>query len=210
MPTSKSRRSRTGRRGKARGGGGRGNLALSLFDSVGRQFATRGDRITLKGKLITSFGASGSIQSFGYFASSLGSRLSTILSNYSRFRLIKLVFRMDYQANPSITGGAGVVFAGILDDYGGEGGAVTLPTTSNGVLQLRCSAAISAEAPTMLQWDPVDKDKWYYVDQGASGTDPRFTCQATLVASAIPTSDTVTFTTYLILEAEGAVSAAGT
>jgi len=208
MPTNKSRRSRTGRRGKARGGGGGGNLALSLFDSCGRQFATRGDRITLKGKLLTIASGSG-IFSFGYFASSLGSRISAILQNYTRFRLIKLVYRADVSGSAD-TIGTSPIYAGILDDYGGEGGAVTLPTTPGGVLALRCSAVVAPDNPTMFQWNPVDKDKWYYVEQGASGTDPRFTCQATLVVSGTGTNLTCYFTTYLIIEAEGAVSAAGT
>jgi hypothetical protein len=177
-----------------------------LFDSVGRQFATRGDRITVKAKQTVSLSA---FTPFNFNAASLGSRLGLLLGAFLRMRFVKITARFDI-VGTSTSSGAEIAYAGFLDDYAGEGGGVTIPSTNQGVVSLRCSAAIATDAPTMLQWDPVDKTKWYYVQQGASGNDLRFTNQVTLIAGTAPASmASVIATLYYVIEAEGAISDTG-
>jgi len=211
MPTKRSRRGRTGR-GRQGGGRGGGNLALSLFDSMGRQFATRGDRITLKAKLYLQFGASGSVQTYNLNAANLGPRVAAVLAQYLRWRIVKMVSRIDL-----ISSGASAVISGIapsavafMDDFSGEGGSVPVPTTTDGILALRCSAVVSTTAPSMLQFDPVDKTRWYYTAVGASGDDSRFIIQSSLLVGPIATSGILGFSTYFVIEAIGAVAASGT
>jgi hypothetical protein len=183
-------------------------LALSLFDSVGRQFATRGDRITIKDKQILTVGAGG-ITPFPLSAPNIGPRGSALLGQFTRWRFVKIVFRIDLLPATGVTTDIDVAYVGVLDDFSGEGGSVPIPTTADGVLALRCSTVAGAEAPAMLQYNPVDKDKWYYVQPGASGADGRFIVQCSVVASTGSTSR-LAIAAYYVIEAEGAVSGAGT
>jgi len=207
-----NRRKQNRRRSQGRRptGGRANNLALSLFDSMGRRFATRGDRITFKDKSVGSLSASSSVQILNLNVGGIGPRAIAVLNQYTRWRYVKIVFRIDVASASVAFGQEPPTCVGILDDYSGEGGSVVIPSTVDGVFALRCATMASQITPAMLQYDPVDKDKWYYTQQGATGTDLRLTNQATLIAAPIATGTTLSIAFYFIIEAEGAVSISGT
>jgi hypothetical protein len=100
--------------------------------------------------------------------------LAALFTNY-RLRAIVLKFYVSTTSTSTSTGALG-----LLDDSSGAEGDG--PTTIQGVVELRCSATqfTTETVPTIFNWSPIDKRKWFYTYPGASGSDPRLSVPAVL------------------------------
>jgi len=174
-----------------------------------RSLASRGDRITLKGKLVVAgTAATGSI-----FITplSLGGGLSTRLAGfnslYMRWRILKLAIYLTRLTTGDIDPVSVGAF-GIIDDP--ESG--NPPTTTNDILALRCSTLPSGLTTSQneLYWNPVDPDRWYFTTGGSSVSDPRFSTPAALCFfnEGVATLS-ASFLVYYTVEMEGASETAG-
>jgi hypothetical protein len=132
---------------------------------------------------------------------SFGVRAAAMGTLFSRFRVKYLRIKFISTSNPAISS-----VLGILDDSSvAEGDA---PTTSGGVLELRCSGSSlsNATVPTQLLWRPTDPKKWYYCYSGQSGSDPRlFNCGVLYGATPSTGSSAVILEIDFCLVFKGAV-----
>jgi len=142
-----------------------------MMESHEASLASRGDQYTTKGKFYLSLGGTSGITSTAIFASSLGGAAALRSTTFSRWRLNKLVFKINPVDSPA--------YVGVLDDNGGEGGSSEQPTTQFGVTQLRCSTAQFGVTPQEFKWDPIDPNAWKYV---VVGTDARLSVPCTIYA----------------------------
>jgi len=177
---------------------------LSLVQASEVQLASREDRYMCRGKSLI-------LQSFGAPLSNLllspatgavyGSRMTSINSVYSRYRLIKLLFRF---CAPFVSSGQNL-YIGVQDDSGTDSDN---PTTQADIIQLRCSTVMygTVTQPTEFEWKPIDKEKWYYTSSEIGG-DPRFLIPAVLWFSTGVASSTLTGEIHYTIEFAGAIDA---
>jgi hypothetical protein len=127
--------------------------------------------------------------------------MATANTIFSRFRIVKLLFRA--MASSAVT--APDVLIGVQDD---AFDAADNPTTTQDVLQLRCSAILYANqtVPVEFEWKPIEPTKWYYTSAEISG-DLRFTNPATLWLGATGSGGVVNIEMHYTLEFEGAIDA---
>lgn len=102
-------------------------------------------------------------------ASGLGVRANALSGIFSRYRFKYLKVKM---LSATTSGSAGFCALGVLDDTNSIAG--DLPTTFQGVAELRCSGTslLNQTIPTQWEWSPVDKTRWYYTQPDS--TDTRF------------------------------------
>jgi len=203
--TPKSNRSGVNRRASQnkRSGSSRVTETRNMIESSEAQYASRGDRITVKDKFLMSFTGS-SIIGTPITAQALGQRLSAFSLLFTRWRLLKMVFRLIPAV--SSTGTNSYTF-GVLDDNSGEGGSVPDPTTSSEILHLRASTLVAIN-PAVMKWNPVDADKWYYTQAGTAG-DGRLIVPASLFTAAVGASYTGQIEIHFTAELEGATAITG-
>jgi hypothetical protein len=114
-------------------------------------------------------------------SSGLGGRINAIAATFTSFKVVKAVVKFIHVSSAS-SSSVGVL--GFLDDSGGgEGDA---PTTTSAVSELRCAGTnfSSETVPTEILYQPVDGSKWFYCQQGASGSDQRLTEPAVIFAAS--------------------------
>jgi len=172
---------------------------LSLVQASEIQLATRKDRFISRGKTTISFPTPfGGIVNTPISPSNLGSRMVAASLIFSRYRFVKLLFRI---VNQSVSSN---LIVGLLDDASTSLG--DLPTTFNDVAQLRCSTLVyfGLTVPTEFEWKPIDPLKWYYVDSESTGSaDPRFTTPLTLCQFSSASSPLL-YEVHYTIEFEGA------
>jgi hypothetical protein len=155
-------------------------VIVTPTEAFERSLARGADSFNLKGKVLFSQATSTSPAAFiAVTPAQLGVRAIALAAVFSRFRVNRVLIKF-----METTTGVQTVL-GILDDSAGSEGDA--PTSLSGVLELRCSAlAFGAQTvPTLMEWRPVDKSKWYYCNTGASGSDIRFSIPAiSFVASS--------------------------
>jgi hypothetical protein len=186
---------RGGRRARQnKSSGGRATISLTPCQASERQLATRNDTITMRGKdvfLISTVSSAGATN----LVPTQFQPLSGIAGNYTKFRWLKMLFRV-FPPTSSTTGAVlGNNYAiGVEDDFSGEGGSVPNPSGVRSVMQLRCSTMFGEgiTVPIEFQWAPLDKDRWFYIEAGGSSSDGRFNIPATLIVASSVTQ-TVNF-----------------
>jgi len=177
---------------------------LSLVQSSEIQLAARSDRISLRGKSLFLFPATVALNFEPLLPSSLlvfNSRVNAINGVYSRYRIVKLLFRI-LSTIPVTTN---TLIVGIQDD---SGFANDNPTTQADILQLRCSSIVypTQTIPTEFEFKPFDIQKWYYTTPESNTSDSRFTTQASIYIS-LGANASVPIEMHYTLEFEGAVDA---
>jgi len=136
------------------------------------------DATPVRGKFIgtATLAASTPLALFLIQPANLGARVASIASDYLRYRI--KWFRIRFLGVSVTT--VSSTSLGILDDvnYAGEP-----PTTVSGVAELRCSATTfsSETIPTILEFRPLDKKRWYY---NTSTSNDRFDSTGTLYAAS--------------------------
>jgi len=116
--------------------------------------------------------------------SGMGARAAGLLPFFSRFR-VKYI-RIKFLSPASLSSNV-ISAVGVLDDLTSVSGDA--PTSVAGVAELRCSAtAFSAETvPTLFEWRPLDRTRWFYTDTESSG-DARFTTPGTVFVASSATN----------------------
>jgi len=139
-------------------------VSLTPQQSFETQLARHTDATPIRGKLLGNSAAlAAGVPSVLFLIqpSTLGSRVSSIASDYLRYRIKWL--RIRFLGNVPTTANTQVATTaiGILDDIGYSGEP---PTTVSGITELRCSATqfTNETVPTILEFRPIDKKKWYY------------------------------------------------
>jgi len=114
-------------------------------------------------------------------ASGFGARVNAMAGIFTRYRFkyLKVKFLTSSVSGPALSS---ISALGVLDDTNAITG--DLPTTVQGVAELRCSATNlgGQTIPTQWEWMPVDKRLWYYTQSDA--TDTRFMNSGVLLAAA--------------------------
>jgi len=142
----------------------------------------RSDRSTLVGKLIIANGLTSTptpLLILGFNTAGLGSRAVSMSELFARYKVNYV--RVKFLGATTGTS-PGIVAVGFQDDASGAEGDA--PTTTAGLIELRCSATSFSNqtTPTELVFRPASRD-WYYCQPGASGSDPRLAVTAILYAS---------------------------
>jgi hypothetical protein len=147
----------------------------------------RSDRTTLKGKLLF-FGVSltsGVNTLLTITPSALGTRPAALALIFSQYHInfIRVKF-IDVNSSPF----PNTTALGFLDDASGAEGDG--PTTTVGVLELRCSAVslIAGTIPTEFMYTQKASSFWLKTYAGASGSDPRLSVAAILFAGSVGSS----------------------
>jgi len=172
---------------------------LSLVQASEMQLATRKDRFTSRGKTTLAFSLAAGIINTVLAPSVLGSRMVAASLIFSRYRFVKLLFRVFIPV-----GGTSNLIVGLLDDSANS--ISDLPTTFNDVAQLRCSTIVygGVTVPTEFEWKPIDPLRWYYVDaESSGGADTRFVNPCTL-CQFIAGATSVLYEIHYTIEFEGA------
>jgi hypothetical protein len=137
-----------------------------------QRLASASDAFNLKGKLLLAFSTSTTpAVVLNLNPANLGARAASLATIFSRFRINRLIFKATFVNNTTALSTTGVV--GVLDDATTTEGDA--PISASSVLELRCSGSYlqSQTVPLELSWQPVDKSKWYYTQNGVSGSDAR-------------------------------------
>jgi len=146
------------------------------------------DASVLCGKFLTSATSITTTPSsfFSLSPANLGVRavaLSAIFARY-RFKYVRFKFSGTITVATAPTLVPGILVLAVLDDSStAEGDA---PTTATALTELRCSGTNFAiqTVPTEFVWQPVDKTKWYYTYNGASGSDVRLVAPGVLYTAS--------------------------
>jgi len=177
-------------------------------DMIERRMAMRSDAITFVGKtfITVDIPSGGAIASLGIRPHNFSDRLSMVNSLFARYRFKKIVLEL----TPTVPS----VVVGIQDDVGGEGGEVASPTTPDDIVALRSSTILfSQQQLKTLTWSPVDKNQWWFTEQGSPSApaDPRLSTSCTLyAAAAVGTgSSSMVGIVYYTVEFAGAVDVPG-
>jgi hypothetical protein len=102
----------------------------------------------------------------------LGSRLTACANIFSRWRIKRMILKINYS-------GLGSAVFGVLDDSTGEGDT---PTSVQTLLELRTSATnFTNDPPTVLDYKPPTNE-WYYTFVGGTGSDQRLVNAGVLYA----------------------------
>jgi len=184
---------------------------LTPFQALDRSLSTRSDRIVLKGKAQVSLTVSSGSTPTGKninpdFAAFFGSRVASISSFFSRYRVLKLSF---FTTAISPTNDTMVV--GVQDDD--STAAAIQPQNYADVLVMRCSAPYNqiAGGQSCLMFSPVDPLKEYYT-QSSSGTAvaDRFNSVGTFWGAINGTTPvTAVFVVFYTIEFSGATEPGG-
>jgi len=198
--------------------------ALSMSQQWDHQLATRkdachlSDRVTLA-PISGTTAVSNNSYPLGIYVSNgssvtsgnLGIRVSDIGGCYLRYRINRLLACW----RPIVgTNTAGRISMGFLDDAFPF--AASDPTVGITVTDLRCSHSDSVYRDIEVEWKPVDKKKWYYVDlaAAAASADQRFSvpCILVVLGEGLPTTTTLYggVTVYYDITFEGATTASPT
>jgi len=108
----------------------------------------------------------------------MGQRAAAMAGNFSRYRIIKAIFKHVPQQGSNAPGR---VYMGVNDDNGGEGGSSTVPQDYLQIAELRTSTNISLGGEGEFQWKPIDPEKWYYT-YTTTGNDGRQSVPGTFYA----------------------------
>lgn len=106
--------------------------------------------------------------------SNLGDRPAQIAPAFLRFRFKSL--KVKYQSNIPTTY-FGTLAMSIADD---SDSTATTPSTAAQLVSMRISKQFHAYSNAVLNWRPIDKDKWYYINNESTANDNRFTIPSTL------------------------------
>jgi len=122
----------------------------------------------------------------------IGGRVSTAASIFTRFRIISAT--VEYVPAVGSTSGGSLAFA-ILDDIGttAEESGITSYATA---IQLRRSRSCTTWKKTVLNYNPVDRTKWYYCTTDSG--DSRFEIPFTLVCFGMELADSTVYGTFVI------------
>lgn len=183
VPKNTSKRGDRRARQNKSSGVSRVTTVLSQSESFDRQLAVRSDMITVKDRtlnfLVTGSTGAGTSLAVGLLPSasvSFGARMSNIATNYSRYRIVKIIVRYIPIVGTTTSGRVAI---GVLDDASGD--LTTVPASVPSISSLRCSHTNSPYKEIEFTWKPIDSEKWYYLSD-LSGQDQRFVIQATLLA----------------------------
>jgi hypothetical protein len=187
-------------------------VVVSPFDGLERQLANRSDTVTVTAKFLSPplNVVSGTTSTLGITPENLGDRLAALAKLYARFRILKWTMGV-VLATSSVPDGTPIVF-GIQDDVSTEGGSVPQPTTFDDIFALRCSAITSVGTTLrdpVLYWKPADLTRWYYTNQGSSGTETRLVYPGTLCVQAGTSISAVSFCMYYTIQFSGAQEVPG-
>lgn len=175
---------------KNRGGKGKGRKGVDAapmpvvdFDAyqAESQKTRRDDSVCVRGQFsaVLTVGAS-SVQRMMLDPADLPSTLlNNMAAGYSRFRIKKLVIKLDVAGSLPPVGTQPFLCCGVEDDD-----VISQPTSLAAILGLRCSVSLTSVESTpedVLVYTPVDRKRWFYTDPSA---DTRFSHQATLYMSA--------------------------
>lgn len=166
---------RRARRNKRSGGpvSMTGNLSLS------KQFELRMSNtvpsMTFRAKYAAFSTSNVVLNSIVLQPSTMGQPTAVLAGNFSRYRIIKAIFKHVPQNGSNA---AGRVYMGVADDNGGEGGSSVVPQDYLQITELRTSTNISLGGEGEFQWKPLDPNKWYYT-YTTTGNDGRQSVPAT-------------------------------
>jgi len=141
----------------------------------------------------------------------LGQRVLNISSGFVRYRINRLLACWKPACGTTTSGRASI---GFVDDPFPS--AVNNPSTEIAAQEVRCSHADTVYRDIEVEWRPIDRNKWYYVDIAAAGlsADQRLTTPALMLLTfdALPTTATVLGgpTLYYDITLEGATSVSAT
>jgi len=200
----KSRKTRnSGRRGNS--SGPRVIQTRNMIESSEAQLASRSDEITFRAKHLLTFNTASGLVGLPMTPTFLGGMTGALATVYSRFRILKLVFRVSPATSTTVINNAPFA-TGIMDDNSGEGGSVPDPTSMTGIMALRCSSLNTSSDDTYFKWNPLDPAKWYYSTSGSSG-DNRLVVPGSFYISALPTGYTAYIEMHMTVQFAGASSA---
>jgi hypothetical protein len=138
----------------------------------------------------------------------LGLRVSDIGGCFVRYRINRLLACWRPICGTNTSGRIGIGFADDAFPYAGQ-----TPGNDVAITDFRCSHSDSVYRDIEVEWTPIDKNKWYYVDINVTGSsaDQRLAVPALLVyaGDGLPTTTTTYggVTLYYDLTFEGASSA---
>jgi len=182
----------------------RGVMVMTPIERFESNLASQSDAFNLKGKLLIPIGSVGTSPTliFPLIPSNMGARATALGVNFSRYRINRLWFKFFPDgANPATV-------MGIVDDSSAETGDV--PTTTSGLLELRCSGVALAgqTVPTIVEYKRLD-NLWRYCQAGASG-DPRLYNQAAFYMAVSAAAGAVTVEMDFDITFKGAISVGST
>ena len=130
-----------------------------IMDSYLIKLGSQKDHFNEKSKF--TFGLTGAANSISYrnfYPFLMGQRAISVANVFTRFRINRLVLRFT-SIDSDIT-------VGLDDDVVTTAEA---PTGASSVFSCRTSvvAARGSSRPSVIEWTPIDKSKWYYTFQGA-------------------------------------------
>lgn len=205
MSPSSSKRA-VNRRARQNKSSGRTVVAISRSEQFAERMA-RSDRTTIKGKLLF-FGVSlttGVNNLLTVTPNNLGIRPAALAAIFSQYHInfIRVKF-IDVNSSPFTN----TTVLGFLDDASGSEGDA--PTTTVGVLELRCSAVsmIGATIPTEFMYTQKASSFWLKTSAGASGSDPRLSVAAILFAGSAGAS-ALTYELDFSITFQGAIDVSG-
>jgi hypothetical protein len=148
-------------------------VALTPFEGFERNLARTSDSAVLRGKFVVTPSANNTPSQFLVVEPIyLGQRAIDLGTAFARYRIKALMLRF-----LAPTDGTSVV-VGLVDDSFSEGDQ---PGSFSAVSELRCSAVSlsGSTVPSNVYYLPLDHKKWYYTQQGPSGSDQRLVVPAT-------------------------------
>jgi len=153
-----------------------GNLSLSKQFEL--KSATRVSSYVGRFKHAGFFSASVVLGAQVLVPSTMGQRAGVMSGVFTRYRIIKAIFKHVPQQGSNAVGR---LYMGVADEVGGEGGSSPVPTDYLGITSLRTSTNISLGGEGEFEWKPIDSDRWYYVFT-TSGNEQRLSVPGTFYA----------------------------
>jgi hypothetical protein len=186
MSPSSSKRA-VNRRARQNKSSGRTVVAISRSEQFSERMA-RSDRTTLKSKLLfANISLSTGVTSLlAIDPNNLGTRPAALAAIYSQYHINFIRIKFININNAGTFTNTTVL--GFLDDASGAEGDA--PTTTAGVLELRCSgiSMVGEQIPTEFMYTQKASSFWLKTFSGASGSDPRLSVAAILFAGSVGSS----------------------
>ena len=162
---------------------------MTRQEAIDSQLALLTDASCITGRFYTRINRSGvgvnKILDFNPFDSQFGTRVNTLATCYNRFRFKHVLIRfLTFETDQS-----GTAALGIKDDVTISGDE---PTSVQDVLQYRCSKADFGPqtVPSLLEFKPLETNKWFYIVRNEGSGQDRFTSQGCLYAATGSTGNT--------------------